>query len=679
MSEQEYKVITYCQKALGLNTVHAANQLERDEFVSMTNWQYSRLGKIETRPGLVLKTNTAIPTSSVVYSESVLVVSTRYTLLAGLSGSDYTLYYMDGSDDPQEILDITDSSIYLEGKPQVLPFAAKAIVLDGGYIKYFDGTHIRMAYDEGSGASAFQFDNSAGSDDTTINLGDGTYDRVGYKFTAQAWTAGWTIPPRDFTVTLSSTGTPDASAVTVKLRKVSDDSDCASIELVADATDIPGVATDYTGRFTDTDITTEMSPNVAYYLSIEHDGGIVGDGSNHVNVHCTTVSGGTTGYYYDGGWSLDATKQPIMSLQPGMPPKSAFGIIESYRMFTGGDSDNPGLAWYTNLNSFDWSTTDGGGYIGAVDSDANSFAVGGIINLFGNIYIIGTEEQPYMAKMNAGDTMEEWTITKEFEHVYGHHSSMGSIINDGLVASKYGLLSIAGVEQYGDLRFALRSAPVNNYFEQSWTEDSFGCFNPKAGQYFIKISGIDTLVFHTFLVQEDGRLPCSQFIFKDLTPTSFSYFDGEFYVGCSDGNLYYFDPDVNTDADANVDYALRSGAEEAIFSTWNISRCHIIATAQELDGSFGIGFQSDQAGSWSLVCEYHSECFTFEDDWDFGGEGFFYISADTSAETYDYAFEYNTNKLQWEMTSVSEAGKLKIGAIHLLTRNIEKSGDVTIG
>lgn len=477
---KKYSSISMPGFRLGLNTVLEENLISNEEASELINFKLSEAGK--TRGGLVTRDPIVVETDFAVDSNAAVVVYDR----APISGTDRIimvdengLVYYNDAGTPTQI-----GSLVLEsGSVTATPFMGAMILFDGGYIKYLDGvTSVKLAYDSGTGTSGYQFDNSDGDNDTTITLGDGTNIRVAYKFTSQAWTAGYKIPITTITVYLSKSGTPSATAITAKLRAVSDDSILASKELLADATTLTGTAAATSVTFASTDITTEMSPSTAYYMTLEHAGGSPG---NCVNVHCTTVASGGTGYHYIAAWAADATKTPLMSLQPGMPPKADYGVVHNGRLWTFSESVKPGMSNFSNRSYKDFSTPDYAGYLGAVDDDENTFPIGGILSLYGELWFYGKQSQPYLAKL-VGDTPDEYKINKIYQKAWTTQRTLIGTGNDGWSGSGDGVDTLSGVNEFGDVRTFSVSDPVGDRIREYWDSDTaFAGYYPTDGQYVL--------------------------------------------------------------------------------------------------------------------------------------------------------------------------------------------------
>jgi len=467
----------------GLNTSVPATQIRQTECAALINFKINRGGQLESRSPITKYNLTATTSNSPVKAFiRAPIGGTNYELLVD---ANYKLYYNNSG-----TLTLIGT---LEGDAEIVAYNGVAILMDGSYLKYLDGiSNIKIAYDDGTGTSGYQFRNSAGSDDSNLALGNGTNTRIAYKFTSQTFTAGYTIPPTTVTAKLSKngngyTGTDDQDVI-IKIRLVADNSVLATRTLVAAPlnTNVSDTATEYSTTFVAGDIANELSPNVSYYFSVEYANG---DASHYIKCHCTDVAAGGLGYHYTGSWSADTDKNPIMSLRPGMPPKATFGTVSTSRLFLGGDPDNPGYIWYSNLTHLDWSTSDGGGYVGAVDENKNNYEIGAIVNLYAELYVFGTQAQPYLCKLT-GTSPTDYALPVLFQRVWATHKTAMSVINDIFFTSEDGADAISGVTEYGDLRTFSASDPIYNRIIDNWiTADAFAAYYPIDGQYMLCMPG----------------------------------------------------------------------------------------------------------------------------------------------------------------------------------------------
>lgn len=471
------------------------------------------------------------------------------TGMTQLNGNSYTIANLDSTAKTFE-LSGTNSSAY-------------TVYINGGVASI-----LAIAYDKGSGSSGYQFDNSTGDDDTSLALGNGTNTRIAWKFTSQSWDTGYTIPIVTVAVTLKREGNgftgTDNLGVIVKLRKVSDDSILATKTLVEAPllTNVSDTAAEYSITFTSDDITTEMSLSTAYYCSLEYSNG---DASHYVHVRCTTVTGGK-GYHYAGSWTADATLDPIMSLSPGRPPTGSWGVINDNHLIVY-TPDNPGKPVFSAPGDFqDWSTSTLAGYVGAVDDNSNNFAVGAMVDHYGDLFIFGTKEQPYLAKLT-GTSPADWKMPRLYQKISGTQKTCLSVVNDVWYASRDGVDGLSGVQEYGDLRTFFASDPVYDKIEDNWDEDTaISGYYPADGQYFLYMPSYHkVLISHTKIpsqMQTGGsvyaRYPWTEYEFYRDIFTSSTY---KWTASDSGTNEYYMELAAGGDPsiDTQPDFILKDG------------------------------------------------------------------------------------------------------------------------
>jgi len=466
----------------GLNTSMPIFQIVPTECSALINWIIKKGGKLVTRDPISKYTTSATTNSSAVKTiAQVNIGSTTYILIQDAA---HKIYYLDA--DLKPVLIDT-----LAANAQIIGYNGVAIIMDGSFLKYIDtvASGIKIAYDAGTGATGFQFDHSALTNDTYLALGNGTNLGVAQKFTTQAWTAGYTIPPVTVTAYLSEDGSAPTGAITAKIRATNDSSTVlASKTFVTDAADIGATAVEFSTTFTSGDISTELSPSTAYFMSLEYS---AGDATNYVKVHCNNIGSGGLSYYgitdlnTIGNWTADTAKHCLMSLSPGMPPKGSFAAIKDARLFMAGDPDNPGYVWYSNLTHLDWSTASGGGYIGAVDDHKNNYKIGGINILYGDLLVYGTEAQPYLSKLT-GASPSDYALPLSFQRAWTTSKTLVSAANDLWAGSGDGVDPVSGVQEYGDLRTFSASDPIADRLDDYWDSDTaFAAYFPRDGQYWL--------------------------------------------------------------------------------------------------------------------------------------------------------------------------------------------------
>lgn len=542
----------------GLSTEQRAEQLKPYDLSHTLNVILVGEGIVRTRDGSSLVCSGC--TGEVKAVGDVKVGSTWYTII---SDSDNKLYY-DSSG--------TATAIgTMEGESRFCGFMGLLIIFDGSYVKMWDGTNLDICYDNGTGPTTpYQFNNRSGADETTLALGNGTNNRIAYRFTSQAWDAGYTIPPTTIFAYLSKEGNgytgTDNVPITAKLRLVSDDSVLATKTLVATAGELSTSAVEYDVTFTDSDITTEMSPSTQYYASLEYNNG---DGTNYVKVHCADVGSGGNAFIYTTSWASDSAKDPLMGLKPGMPPKGVFGLVHNKRLFfiEGLSGTNPAYLWYSaSGNHLDYSTADGGGKAHVIDDSATNFPIGGVASWYGDLWLFGTPQQPYLAKLS-GSTPSAYAANATLQAVSGDYNSIVATPSDIFFLAPDGVSAVFTIQEYGDIKVATQTDQIVRTIHRHFSSVAFAGYDPEWGLYLLKLEGHDPIIaLHTQMkgVRYQGRKPVTfspatewGFAFSGA-PTAFGSGNGYMLIGTDDGKVYKMDHAVVQDDDNDVTYQFRS-------------------------------------------------------------------------------------------------------------------------
>lgn len=572
---------------LGINTLKSNKQLEPGELDVATNFKYNDFGRLETREGLAVYTTTVTSGSSTITEiESVRMSdSSEYIMLVD---DNHELYYIDGSKVPTSIGTMI-------GKTAIVPFAGNAVILDGSYVKYWDGTDLNLAYDYGTGPDGYMFDYTDKSQDTTRSL-NGTVVACGCGVTISSWDAGYTIPSKELSCVLAAVGEPPGNVHGLIYN--SDRTSVLATSDSVDATTLSTIPTEITFTFS---TPYDMVPGTNYFFSIRYDAGSVED---YINIYRYTAPP-MTEYYYDTEWH-SGVGSPLFGLRPGRPPKGSFGVVRSNRMFFG-DPDNPGWVRYTNVNSiFDYSSPNGGGYIGLIDDNANSFRLAGLQVLYDDLYAIGEPQSPFLVKIlvTSPDVFDQETVN---HNMYSNQKSIISVGNDVWFSNKAGVFALSGTNLYGDLRESSAGDPVFPTIHSNWDTDAFAVYDPANGQYLLKLTGYDkVLVCHTKRpVPLKGRIryPWTEYEFKGLIPSAFAYIDDVLYIGCTNGYVYTLSTTV-MDAGIQPEYALRTGISESSFGA-GLATEYYLTGDSDANATFDVNFYVNGSGT-ALVTKNES-------------------------------------------------------------------------
>jgi len=613
----------------GLITERQAEQAKRIELPEVLNFVITGDGMVRTRDGATLVSEGA--TGELKYAGDVKVGSSWYTFY---TDDDDTLYY-DASGTATAIAT-------LEGETRFVGYRGSLILFDGSYIKKvsnmtssawsdnkgyvvdelvvhgtapvgyrcidahtsvladdepgvgttwttkWEATWADVLYDNGGGATApYQFTNRTGDDDSSLALGNGTNVRIATKFTSAAWDAGYTMPPTTVFATLSRalngfTGVDNVN-ITASLRLASDSSVLATKTLVTAplATNLTTSGIEHEVTFAAADITTEMSPGVAYYMSIEYNNG---DATNYVHVHVTTVASGGSAFKYIAAWSAEATSDPLMGLKPGLPPKAISGIVNAQKLYAmeGEDGTNPSYLHYCAANNeYDWSTDDGGGYVAAIDDSATGFPIGAIGIWYEDVWVFGTARQPFLARLT-GASPVSYALNSTLQQISTHYKGLTMTPDDMWFVHGGGIDSVGTIQEFGDLRYQSVAENIRSTVQLYFSTAAFTGYEPGRGLYCLKLASHNYVyVVHTKLknVNRQGSakaLPESpvsrwQFAFTDV-PTCFGNGDGVMYVGTDTGKLYKIDSTVVEDDDNAVEYKLLTNVQSTRFKELSVNK-----------------------------------------------------------------------------------------------------------
>jgi len=549
---------------LGLNTSLSAAAIQQNEASMLVNFKFLPTGGIETREGLTRYTTSALANdiTHIAFFPfdmdlSNLRIFTDTTTgnrdWKNAAGREWVVEVpaSSGTDElivtqPDNILYLLDSSkapvekATLKGDATIIPFGDKALICDGSYLKYWDKNTdtVKIAYDDGSGSDGYQYNNTALTPDTAIKLYSGGNTKAGVSFETQDWDSGYTITITTVEIYALKSGSPTGN-VGCELYLDSDDSLVATATTTYSAADI-GTASE---KLTFTFNSGSLSPLTIYNAVLTYAGG---DASNYIQLECDTTTASGDAKYYDGAWKEDALKYAVVGVKPGRPPSARYGIVQDNRIFLAGDPYNKGVMWYSNLNTpFDWSTTNGGGWIGVIDDNTTNYPTGGIVSFYGVIYIFGQQSQPYLCKLT-GSSPTDYAISPIFQRVYSTHKTAINIVNDLWFGNESGVNALSGVEQYGDLRSSCESDPVDDRIKNYWTDDdAFAGYYGATGQYFLKQKNYARcLVAHTkspSLSQGRVRYPWTEYIFikEDLSSATYKWTasatSNEYYVELTGG------------------------------------------------------------------------------------------------------------------------------------------------
>lgn len=536
----------------GLVTAINEKLIALDDFKTLTNLRYEN-GLLRTREGLYQLTGAETGLTGGKYFKTIAVVPiSGSTTILGVS-DDYKLYKLTGA---EASMSVNAAIATLSGNCQILPFAGSAVLCDTGYLKYYNGSSVNIAYDNGTGTRGYMFNHLTDSADSSTPLYTGSILSVGNQETTLAFGAGYTIPYTKIRVWLSKTGSPTGTIVARVWSSAG--ADWGASTTVLDVSTLSTNAAVFNFDFSLLVNVFSASTPYRYGLAFTSTSS---DASNHPNVHYDTVASGGYGYTYTvaGGWVADATKNFLIGIKPGLPPKASFGAVADNRLHVV-DPDYTGKLQISAPGGeaggmLDWCTRTLAGYVNSVDDGANSFPIGAVVAKYGDIWIFGKASQPYLAKLT-GSSPTDWIISLTGQEAYTDWKSIKDTIDDLFFASSINCHSITGTEQYGDVRSGGVGTPIKNLFESYWTTAAFSAYWGITGQFFIYLPTYGTMVCHT----KDRLKRWTRYTFKNLTETALhGGANDKLYVACSNGHLYRLLAQSFTDAGTAYDITGESG------------------------------------------------------------------------------------------------------------------------
>lgn len=550
----------------GLITAVHEKLISLDDFKALTNVRYEN-GALRTREGLYRLTDAAKGLSGGKYFKTIAIIPISGTdRMLGVS-DDYKLYKITGA---EAAMDVGAAIATLSGNTQILAFAGYAVLCDGGYLKYYDNSAVNIAYDDGTGTRGYMFNHLTDDNDASAKLYTGSILKIGNQETTAAFGAGYTIPTTKIRVWLSKLGSPTGTAQAHVW-----DNTGTSLGSSSNTVDVSTLSTNAAVFDFEFAAGTSLSQSTAYLYGIEYTS-TSSDINNCVNVFYDTVASGGVlrSYTVAGGWTVaDTTKSMLVAIKPGLPPKADFGCVAHNRLHLV-DSSYKGKLQISapggeSGGMFDWCTPTLAGYVNSIDDDANSYPIGAVAEKYGDIWIWGKAKQSYLARLS-GTSPDDWVIKLTGQEIYTSYLSIQDTIDDLFFASKLNCHSLAGSDQYGDVRAGGIGNPIKNLFEDYWTTSAFSGYWGNTGQYFIYLPSYGTLVCHT----KDLLKRWTRYTYKSLTESAYFGTDSKFYVACTNGHLYRLSSTLFADAGTAYDITLEGGIVEFPFGEMELVKIY---------------------------------------------------------------------------------------------------------
>jgi hypothetical protein len=552
----------------GLNTYDAHRAVKKEELVSALNYYLNRSGELLPRPGLVRFTTT--PLDGNAYScESFRINGELCDIVCTTT---FKIYKISSVGVPTLLGTVS-------GLANLFVYADFCVICDGSYLKFLDSSgNLAMAYNAGEGNGLY--DKIDQASDGVLKIHSGQIS-AGVKILFPTFSGGFKVPLTEVRVKLKRVGSPTGlvSAQILQgstlLTPSSNSFDAATL-LTSEQEVI------FNFMVNNADQSTWMASNTEYRIIIRYTGG---DASNCIELS-TINDSDTDGTQYTTVWT-DDLNSPLMWLAANLPPKASFGRTTLKRPFISGDPDNPGWVWYGNISIFDWSTPNGGGWVGVIDENRSSFPVGGMGSLYGELYAFGTEEAPYLSKLT-GAQPSEYSLLDTFKAVAAQQRTVIDRPNDIWFSRQSGTNNIVGVDSYGSTRTFSQAATVLDRFEDFWDEskDNFAGFIEKLGLYLLYISGSDTVLachvslpFQRSRVQADIGHPWTEFKFP-AKPTMMSSKKTDFLLGLDDGHIYKFDTSALDDNGTAIEFNWRTAFIDFPFYNVDLNALHMLGASR---------------------------------------------------------------------------------------------------
>ncbi len=507
--------------AYASNVLLVAAEDERDELSV----------KARTRPGTRRLSTAALPEG-----EQVLA----HLRLAGVDylASDAHIYHLDSSGQPQLIGEVA-------AKPSLLEYLGYCLVMDGGYLETVDpqSAHAHNVVWDTAGFMADLLGEDPTTSDGSISLYSGSITRAGFKTTLEDWGPG-TVPLSSVKAYLSKTGSPTGNAVAKIFSE-----DGSSLLATSENLDVSELATTMSQQSLEADTPHQAQAGSTVIVVVEYSGG---DASNKVNLHYKSAASGGQAITCTGStWSaVDASKNPMMTLGPGLSPKALVGKANYERIWCGGAGESAAERSYLYYNYFNdlynWGNKlyQGGsaGYIGVARHDGGE--INGIVRYFWDLYVSkGGANQSLHAVTGSNPDPDSGDL--KVKAVFNNEGaacgdSLAEIGNNILMLDNDALLAVEGIQGggFGDVRKYPASVDVANLITPEGAAGAFATYDRERDVYLLQLAGADYSLAYSALLRG-----WTYWRWAGLSPTMFNHQDGTTFIG-SGGYLYALDDGV---------------------------------------------------------------------------------------------------------------------------------------
>lgn len=557
-------ILDFADFRLGLNTIQSAKAIKHNELTIAINVVINSDGALENRNGLTRYTTSSIGITQKIDNINSILFSSKaedIRFFADVDERDDREWYASsgrswakedvefatsGADEffvtqPDNALYLLNTNkspdfiTYLKGSAEFIAFGDIAVILDGSYVKYWDRltSSVKLAYDDGSGESGFQVYQLGLVSDTGISLYSGSTEKAGVVFESQLWDRDYSIPLTSMIFSVTRVGNPTGN-ITCEIYDI-DNVLLASSNTVVDSSTVSLSNEEITFYFS----SAYIESLTIYKAVIAFSGG---DPSNYIqlNGNANLSNGNTVICSGDSVWGENEDILPLVGVKPGKPPVASSGLLQNNRLFLIGNTFKKGILFYSNLNTiFDWSTPNGGGWLGVIDNNDNNYAINAIVSLYNQIYMFGSQAQPYLCSLT-GSSPDDFAISPVMQSISASRRTIQNTINDIWFVNSNGVNTLSGVQQYGDLRTSNESDKIANLIQPYWDETrSFSGYNPVNGHFLLKQYNTPfVFVAHTSFKNVDrGKVfyPWTMFLFVRELLTDDTLYE---WVSTGVGNEY---------------------------------------------------------------------------------------------------------------------------------------------
>lgn len=440
-----------------------------------------------------------------------------------------------------ELVSATSSAVYhgstkisnINGRCQLVDAGNYLLIMDGHYLKYWDGTDFGLCYDK----SGYVVDNRTVTTTSTANLtASGAMATVEFTmpaFDPVASTAN-SIPWVSTTVKLSAPGTLPIGYVEGVVCNSSGSVLYTSNNQV-DCVNLVSSAVSWDFDFSASSIATS---GVTYRVGVRFVG--TASASQYVGVDIGDAGVGSAIVFDGTTWSTIAGKTLVGSISPGLPPKARIGRSWQRRIFLSpGDSQ---YVYYNHAGDInDWSTA---GVFNNYVFDQDSGNVVGIESFAKDILIIfrgGTDasgnalhKSVWRLQGSSASSMSTYFIVDGISAIGEQAYSSGG--NNVYFLDSGGVYRLFTTDRYGDASFGAIDGNVTTILEGNVGDNSVLSYDTRRGHLYVWGDGGDSGVPVPYYLTYD--------VFLGIWwKTDFNGID-EGTVFSSNGDFYVADTDV---------------------------------------------------------------------------------------------------------------------------------------